>query len=111
MWPKSGLKKINLRNEANRQSLPPNINYQLFDPDLAAHFAENKIKPEDLVNKHGNLKSEIPINRLTYQYRKPENLDAFVLNEGLELENSENILLCGPRFEANSVRRILNKLN
>ena len=58
--------------------------------------------------------SRVPINKQIYQYYKPDNNDAFVLTEGIELKKKEDELghqlLRGPIFETNPMHGILSKM-
>ena len=35
-----------------------------------------------------DTRCSLPINKVSYSYQKPENMDAFVINEGQELERN-----------------------
>ena len=57
-----------------------------------------------------DMRSNLPINMVTYSYSKPENMNPFVISEGQELDHNQRALLSGPRNEPNALRGILEKM-
>ena len=88
--------------------------YETFGLSSNLGTAEHSLLNDSFMQPQPKINARIsktPVTRQAYYYKREDNREPFLLNEGLQLETTENSILRGPIFQPNSVRGILSKLN
>ena len=78
----------NLQKAANFKDQIAHLPLQADKKEVNGADTPNSLVANTFKTVMKHPKSRVPINRLSYQYERPENKDPFILNEGLELERN-----------------------